>query len=329
MPIIIASGAINWDTTCLVDHLPTPGEEVACHSVSEVPGGTGANTAVAAARILGPGQVALFGAVGRDDIGRIQLGILEAEGVLHESVLQLSGQSSGHAYILVDGAGQNVIASALGANSALSVRHVRQARLNTLIQQSRCFALTDPPLRVAAHLIEAANALDVPALWDPGVTTTAGWESLARLACSVDSLILNEAEAELLFGATDASTILHRIDPATAPRTIILKQGAQGSLLLECPTGTVSHVAALPLEALGLEVVSTVGCGDVFLGTMAAYRAQGWARGDALIMASAAAGLKATRPETRGGPTQKELYETICLAQQFGFPHPSRERCSQ
>ena len=53
MPSIIVCGAINWDTTMFVDRLPMPGEEIKVEKVISVPGGKGANTAVAAARILG------------------------------------------------------------------------------------------------------------------------------------------------------------------------------------------------------------------------------------------------------------------------------------
>jgi ribokinase len=322
MPSVLVCGAINWDTTCLVDHLPIPGEEVTCAGVAEVPGGTGANTAVAAARILGRDEVALFAALGRDDIAKLQLGILDAEGVVSESVVQLGGQSSGHAYILVDRTGQNVIASSLGANAALTARHARQARLSTLLQDCRCVALTDPPLAVAGYLLEAAADLNVPALWDPGVMAGAGWNALAPLTRRVDTLVLNEAEAGQLFGTVGPSEILRGLDLRGAPSTIVLKQGPRGSLSLDCATGTVTKIPALPLDDLGLEVVSTVGCGDVFLGTLAAFRALGWERADALRMASAAAGFKATRAETRGGPTRRELDDIIHRANESGFTDP-------
>ena len=319
MATVLVSGAINWDTTCLVNHLPIPGEEVTCDSVSEVPGGTGANTAVAAARILGPGEVALFAALGRDSITQLQLAILDTEGVVHESVVRIGGQPSGHAYILVDHTGQNVIASSLGANSALNTRHARQAKLSTLLQECRCVVLTDPPLPVASYLLQAAAALDLPALWDPGILAGLGWAALAPLTRHVDSLVLNEAEAEQLFGVADPEDILRSLDLRGAPACIVLKRGARGSLLLECVTGATTRIPPLPLDPLGLTVVSSVGCGDVFLGTYAAYLSMGSARGDALVMASAAAGMNATSPETRGGPTRLMLEDVLKRAIPLGF----------
>ncbi len=319
MATLLVSGAINWDTTCLVEHLPIPGEEVTCDSVSEVPGGTGANAAVAAARILGPGEVALFGALGKDSITMMQIAALAAEGVLHETVVQVAGESSGHAYIFVDLAGQNVIASHLGANSALTVRHARQARLSTLLQDCRHVVLTDPPLAVAEYLLRAAADLEIPATWDPGILVRNGWSLLAPLTRKVDTLVLNEAEAHQLFAACEPRDIIRSIDVRQAPACLLLKQGARGSQLYECSTGITTTIPPLPIDALGLSVVSTVGCGDVFLGAYAAYLSTGMPRCDALVMASAAAGLNATRPETRGGPSRTELEDLVRRAGPLGF----------
>jgi ribokinase len=316
---ILVSGAINWDTLCLVERLPVPGEEVTCDAVSEVPGGTGANTAVAAARILGPGEVALFAALGKDAIADQQLAILDAEGVVRDSVVQVSGQPSGHAFIFIDRDGQNVIASNLGANTALSARHTRQAGLSTLLQHCRCIVLSDPPLPVAAHLLQAAAGRDIPALWDPGVLVRHGWSALAPLMTKVDSLFLNQAEAKLLFGAAEPRDIVRSLARSEAPAYLVLKLGAQGSLLVDCATGNTTAIPSLPMVELGLDVVSSVGCGDVFIGACAACMALGHERGTALLMASAAAGFNASRPETRGSPGRETLLNLVERAAPFGF----------
>jgi len=322
---VLVCGAINWDTTCLVEHLPTPGEEVTCDSVSEVPGGTGANAAVAAARILGADEVALFAALGRDSITSVQLAILDTEGVAHGPVARISGQSSGRAYIFVDHSGQNVIASSVGANSALNTRHARQAKLSTLLQKCRCVVLTDPPLPVASYLLQAAAALDLPVLWDPGILIRHGWNVLAPLTRNVDTLVLNEVEARQLFCAADPCDIVRSLDLRSAPSHLVLKLGARGSLIVDCATGATTSIPPLPMEELGLQVVNTVGCGDVFLGAYAAYLALGFERRQALLIASAAGGLNATRPETRGGPDRTSLEDTVHRAASLGFTLPRTE----
>lgn len=319
MPTVLVCGAVNWDTICLVDHLPLPGEEVTCSSVSEVPGGTGANAAVAAARILGAGEVALFAALGMDAIADRQLTILGDEGVDHAPIVHIPGESSGHAYIFVDLAGQNVIASSLGANAALNVRHARPARLNTLLQTCRCVALTDPPLPVVSYLLRAAAGGNVPVLWDPGTLALHGWDALAPLARQVDTLFLNEAEAEWLFGTSNTRGLLTSLGQPGGPARLVLKRGARGSLLLDPSDGRETQIPPFPITSLGLQVMSTVGCGDVFLGAYAACLASGEERNNALMLASAAAGLNATRAETRGGPTKAELLDAVAKARKLGF----------
>ena len=68
MVSLVVCGAINWDISCFVERLPVPGEEVTIENITRVSGGTGGNIAVAAARILGAKEVALIGALGKDDI---------------------------------------------------------------------------------------------------------------------------------------------------------------------------------------------------------------------------------------------------------------------
>lgn len=89
--------------------------------------------------------------------------------------------------------------------------------------------------------------------------------------------------------------------------------------MLEPASGTVIEVPAVPLKKLGLNVVNTVGCGDVFAGVFAAYHVLGANLQESLIMASAAAGLNATRPETRGSPDRANLEEVANRSRNLGF----------
>ena len=81
MPRLLICGAINWDTTLFVEKLPGPGEEVRVERILSVPGGKGANAAVAASRILGKKVVGLVGMLGNDLIADRQLAVLGEEGV--------------------------------------------------------------------------------------------------------------------------------------------------------------------------------------------------------------------------------------------------------
>jgi len=319
MASLVVCGAINWDINCFVEQLPVPGEEVTIKYITRVSGGTGGNIAVAAARILGAKKVALIGALGKDDIARQQIAALEDEGVITEGIGRIAGEESGQAYILVDQAGQNVIASHLGANARLGLAHLNKAQVKQQLQECQGIVITDPHLEVAEELINLAKRRDVPVLWDPGILISPNREALLSLARQAEVIFLNETEASALLGTDEFNMNLQRLQKLGFRNHTVLKLGAQGAAVLESASGTVIKVPALPLKELGLHVVSTVGCGDVFAGVFAAYHVMGSSLAQSLIMASAAAGLNATKPETRGSPDRANLEEVANRSQKLGF----------
>jgi len=319
MVSLVVCGAINWDISCFVERLPVPGEEVTIKHITRVSGGTGGNVAVAAARILGAKKVALIGALGKDDIARQQIAALEDEGVITEGIDHITGVESGQAYILVDQTGEDVIASHLGANARLGLAHLNKAQVKQQLQECRGVVLTDPPLEVAEELLNLAKRRDVPVLWDPGILIGPNREALHSLAKEVEVLFLNETEANALLGTDKLNMSLQKLKKLGLGNHTVLKLGAQGAAMLEPASGTVTQIPALPLKKLGLNVVSTVGCGDVFAGVFAAYHVMGSSLAQSLIMASAAAGLNATRPETRGSPDRANLEEVANRNRNLGF----------
>ena len=319
---LVVCGAINWDVSCFVERLPVPGEEVTVKRITRVSGGTGGNIAVAAARILGAKKVALVGALGKDEIARQQIAALEDEGVIIGGIDHIAGVESGQAYILVDQTGQNVIASHLGANARLGLRHLNKAQVKKQLQECRGIVLTDPHLEVAKELINLAKRRGIPVLWDPGILIDPNREALQSLAKQAEVLFLNETEASSLLGTDELNTSLQRLQKLVFGNHVVLKLGAQGAAMLEPASGMVVEVPALPLEELGLNVVNTVGCGDVFAGVFAAYYVMGSSLERSLVMASAAASLNAIEPETRGSPGRAKLEKIVNRSQKLGFaPH--------
>jgi len=322
---LLVCGALNWDVTCFVDHLPVPGEEVTVKDILRVSGGTGGNIAIAAARILGLKQVALVAALGDDDIAQRQLGLLDAGGVVTAGIQILPGEESGQAYIFVDRNGQNVIASGLGANTKLQSQHLNHPAVERLLQECQGIVLSDPPSDVVAELIIQAKLRGIPVLLDPGILLEQGWEAIQRLAERADILFLNEAEAGVLFGSAELDVGWQRLRESGFRNHIVFKLGARGAAIVEVATGTVTEIPALPLRELGLSAVNTVGCGDGFVGVFAAYQVLGVSLPESLIMASAAAGINATRPETRGSPDRATLEEVVQRSQRLGFAVQERK----
>jgi ribokinase len=319
MARLVVCGAINWDTSCFVERLPVPGEEVIVKNITRVSGGTGGNIAVAAARILGTKEVALIGALGRDEIARQQIAALKDEGVITDGIDYVEGVESGQTSILIDRAGQNIIASHLGANARLTLEHLNKAQVKQQLEECRGIVLTDPPLEVAGELVKLAEQRGVPLLWDPGILIGPNRDAVQSLAKEAEVLFLNETEASALLGTEELHTSLQKLKELGFGNHVVLKLGARGAAMLEPASGLIIEAPALPLEGLGLNIVSTVGCGDVFAGVFAAYYVIGDDLRKSLIMASAAAGLNATRPETRGSPERAALETTAQQFRNLGF----------
>jgi ribokinase len=319
MAHLVVCGAINWDISCFVEQLPVPGEEVVVKNITSVSGGTGGNIAVAVARISGTREVALIGALGRDEIARRQITALEDEGVITDGIDYIEGAESAQAYILIDRTGQNVIASYLGANTRLTREHLNKAQVKQQLEECRGIVLTDPPLEVAEKLVELAKQRSIPLLWDPGILIDPNRSIVQSLAGEAEVLFLNETEASALLGADGLNETLLKLNELGFDNHVVLKLGARGAAMLEPASGLIVEVPALPLEELGLNLVSTVGCGDVFAGVFAAYYITGEDIQKSLIKASTAAGLNATRPETRGGPERAALETTAQQLRNLGF----------
>ena len=316
---LVVCGAINWDVNCFVDRLPVPGEEVVAEYITRVSGGTGGNVAVAAARILGAKEVALIGALGRDDIARQQIGALEDEGVVTTGISRITGEESGQAYIMIDQDGENVIASHLGANARLGAKHLKEVEIRRQLRECQGIILTDPPLEVAKGLINVAKRYDIPLLWDPGILIGPNREALLSFAKGAEVIFLNETEASALLGTSELKTSFRELKKLGFSNHVVLKLGAQGAVMLEPASSTLTEIPALPLKELGLNVINTVGCGDVFAGVFAAYYVAVSGIEESLAMASAAGGLNATRPETRGSPDRARLEEVANRSGKLGF----------
>ncbi|HVM57180.1 MAG TPA: ribokinase [Gaiellaceae bacterium] len=119
-PRLTVVGSVNLDLVARVERLPRPGETVTGATFTRIPGGKGANQAVAAARL--GAEVTLIGCVGDDELAREALVELQRAGV----ALDLARRGvTGVALIAVDAAGENTIVVAPGANAELRPEDVR------------------------------------------------------------------------------------------------------------------------------------------------------------------------------------------------------------
>jgi ribokinase len=254
--MIAVFGSINVDLVARVARIPAPGETLAGHAFAMVPGGKGANQAVAAARA--GAKVAMFGAVGRDALGVNALANLEASGVDLSGVVAVD-TPTGVALIHVDAQGENAITVIPGANGDALAAQVPDGALGpatTLVLQLE--------VPVAEVLLLARRARDLGArVLLNAAPAAAVSDELLRL---VDILIVNETEAASI---GEAHSLPMAPDPFAKAASgnyqcaVVVSLGPLGALAVR---GDVRIMIAAPATA----VVDTTGAGDALVGAFAA-----------------------------------------------------------
>ena len=279
--MIIVFGSINIDLVVPVERLPRPGETVLGPGYTLVPGGKGANQALAAARA--GSEVRMVGRTGRDGFAEVALADLRTGGV------DLSGVAgdalpTGCALIPVDGEGRNLIVVAAGANSAARADQVP----DTLLRKDAIVVLQmEVPLVENWRLVDRAKARGARVLLNCAPAAAVPPASLAKL----DWLVVNETEAEILAGRLGHTAAepraAGRAIAAAAGTTVIVTLGGEGAVAF-------SGAQAWSVGVLPVKPVDTVAAGDAFVGAFAAAIDAGSDLPTALRRASVAGGLACT-----------------------------------
>jgi ribokinase len=304
---VVVAGAINWDINLFVQKFPRPGEEMPVTRIARVPGGKAGNVSVAAARLLGPNQVGIIGALGYDDIADKQIRLFKTEGVETSAITCKPDAESGQAYIIIEESGENIIHTHFGANSMLEPTDVSRTDVKEMIRSAAVTVITDPPPDAIEAIAEISHQAGGLVAWDPGVRAEAGMEKLRRVLLCTNYLFLNEAEVEYMTGVKEPEEAAGHLLTINPDLTAILKLGKEGFTAFG--SETTIRIPGIDLTEWGLTVVNTVGCGDAFLGAFSAAKALKLSDEQALHWANWAGAMKATKSETRGSPTRRELEE--------------------
>jgi len=270
---VLVLGSANADLVVEVARRPGGGETVLGGDTVVMPGGKGANTAVAAARV--GGSVDLLGAVGADQYGDLLRSSLASSGV-RTAFVRTSDRPTGIAYITVTPDGENSIVVAPGANADVSTADVDGV-------PSDGVAVLVCSLEVPVPTVEHAVAWAA----DHGVRPVLNLSPVAPLSARtlalLDPLIVNEHEAAQL-----APTFEGLLD--LGPRSAVVTLGARGAAVV-----TADGVVEVPAPTV--TPVDTTGAGDAFAGALAARLADG---DDLVASARYAARVAATSVTTPG-----------------------------
>lgn len=297
-PRILAIGSANADLVTRVSRCPKPGESLVGHGFATVPGGKGANQAVAAARL--GAAVSFVGAVGDDALGTMIRNTLVSSGVNVDQLRTATDAPTGTAVIFVADDGQNSIVVTPAANETLTASDIEV--IAPLIAEADVVLLQ---LEIRLEAVERAMAIarkhNVLTLLDAGPAQAVA-DELIGLA---DIISPNETEAEAITGITvdslpsaeaAAQVILDR-----GARDVVLKLGASGAYHRSA-TGA-SHVA----PAFEVTALDTVAAGDAFTAALG-MRWRVYEPMDALRYANAAGALATTKPGAQDAmPTAAEV----------------------
>ncbi|CAN5537519.1 ribokinase [soil metagenome] len=275
-PFVVVVGSVNQDLVTRVPRLPTPGETVLGGEFARFLGGKGANQALAAAKL--GAQVALIGMVGADEAGEAARGQLEQGGVDVSGLASLPNVPTGTAQILVDDAGENLIAVAPGANALLGSSHVADSLAAVLGERSVVVASLEIPEGAVLAAALAARAADCPFILNPAPARVLHVDLVSL--CTV--ITPNEHEIGGL-GLSSAERLIQ-----AGAGAVVVTRGADGADL-HLPDQAVHHQPPFPVQ-----VIDSTGAGDAFSAGLAWALASDLGLVEAVRIA-AATGALATR----------------------------------
>jgi ribokinase len=291
MTHIAVLGSTNMDLVAYVAKAPQRGETVTGREFRTIPGGKGANQAIAAAHA--GADVTIISAVGNDTYGTQLRATFEHSGVDTDHLRTVEGPS-GTAHIVVDDEGGNAIVVIPAANG--TVDHLAPGDEATIATADALLLQLEIPLTGVIAGAEAARRHDIRTILTPAPAQRLPAELLA----ATDLLVPNEHEATALTGLTDpreaAAALLDQVPE------VIITLGAAGSLY--AARGAEPFTVPTPR----VTAVDSTGAGDTFVGALAVALAEGRPMRDALAWAAAAAALSVQRPgATASMPFRAEI----------------------
>ncbi|MFF9396401.1 ribokinase [Streptomyces griseoluteus] len=278
MTHIVVLGSTNMDLVTYVARAPQRGETVTGREFRTIPGGKGANQAMAAARA--GATVSLIGAVGNDAYGVRLRDNLEHSGVDTDFLRTVEGPS-GTAHIVVDDEGSNAIVVVPGANG--TVDHLSPGDEGLIASADALLLQLEVPLPAVIAGAEAARRHGVRTVLTPSPAQPLPEELLSV----TDVLVPNEYEAVTLTGRTDpldAAVGLLDLVPE-----VVLTLGEAGVLYVSRDT------EPLAVPAHQVAAIDSTGAGDTFAGAYAVAVAEEKPLREALSWAAAAAALSVQR----------------------------------
>jgi len=294
-PHIVVIGSLNMDIVVEAKRPPMMGETVMGEHIHFIPGGKGANQAVALARL--GAKTAMIGAVGGDSFGQDLLHAMDREGIDIAGVKCVPDSPTGVASIVLSG-GDNQIIVVPGANDACLPADLETQKAKITAADVVLLQL-EIPLETVVHAAKTAKSLGKTVILNPAPARPLPDELLQN----VDVLIPNESELLILAGKQpeeDLETVMRSL-LKKGVRMVVTTLGAKGAAYL-----TENERGFIPSHRV--PVVDTTGAGDSFNAGFSYALAKGEGVRDAVSFATKVAALAVTRLGAQAGmPTLEQV----------------------
>ncbi|MED2491398.1 ribokinase [Bacillus thuringiensis] len=292
MPNIAVVGSISMDLVAVSKKRPKAGETVIGEAFHTIPGGKGANQAVAAARL--GANVAMVGAVGNDDCGTVVRKNLENERIFIDYVVPVTDRTTGIAHIVL-AEEDNSIVVVQGANALVNKSVVDRSK-DLLVKADMVVLQLEIPLETVKYVLAICEEHNIPVMLNPAPAQVLSEEILEKATY----ITPNEHECRIVLD--DFKSPIEDL-LAKYPNKLLMTEGSNG---VRFHNGTeIVHV-----PSIAVDVVDTTGAGDTFNGALAVALSEGETLQKAIRFANIAGGLSVTKLGAQGGmPTRDRVRE--------------------
>ncbi|MBY0099644.1 ribokinase [Mesobacillus maritimus] len=288
MTKIVVVGSSSMDLVVTAHKRPEKGETILGQSFKTVPGGKGANQAVAASRL--GAEVHMIGCVGEDEFGKIILDNFKKNGVHTNYVKPVTHIETGTAHITL-AEGDNSIIVVEGANQCVTPDYIDNA-LEVILSADMVLIQQETPEETVEYVVQICHEKGIPLLLNPAPARPVS-QAVIEMATY---LTPNETEAGVLFAGEEPKEAMKKY-----PNKVFITEGKKGVRFHDGEKEVL--VPSYPVEA-----VDTTGAGDTFNAAFAVALSEGKGLQDSLAFANRAASLSVTKFGAQGGmPTRAEV----------------------
>lgn len=282
---ITVIGSLNMDLVTNVENMPKVGETIIGSDFKEIPGGKGANQAVAIARL--GGKVNMIGKVGDDGFGKTLLDSLKKDKINIDSVKIEKNTPTGVAIITVNGEGDNSIVVIPGANFKVCKEDIEN-NIETIEKSKMVIFQLEIPLETVKYGLKRSKELGKYTVLNPAPAKSLDEEMIKN----IDLLIPNETELEVL----SQMKIKDEKDFVNASKRLIEK-GVKALIITMGEKGAfyIDKNCVKKFESKKVNAVDTTAAGDSFIGGVVSYLSKGREIDEAISFASKVGAITVTR----------------------------------